>query len=191
MISKITSIIIILIVAISCTKNEYSGEFPINEFSKQLLPQTDEIYLKSNTGISDTLYLNHESNYFENKIWEGDGGSYNVHYYGDFEHIIKKYSSNNLRLNYHLYIEKSTSGTWNFLITNIESDYTNEVIDFRVATEENHYGWPSFQFLDSITMNETTFYNVYLFEYQNEDYYFQLEKGIIGFEYNDDFWIID
>jgi hypothetical protein len=190
MIKNLLVIFIILFAYTSCTKKEYSGEFPLEEFSKQILPDTNKIVYESTLGIVDTLNLYSERNYFVNDIWETDGGSYTVEYYGDFEHIIKNYKSNEFTLNYHLYVEVSTSGTWNFLVTDIESNFSNEIINFRVATEENDYGWPTFEYLDSVELNDSIFTEVYSFDESGKTYYFQLFKGLIGFEYSGNFWTI-
>ena len=189
---NLTIILLISILLISCDKETYEGQVPLEQFSKELLPENDSIHYISSTGYSNTLELSSENNYFEYELWDtdehGHGGGIN-YYYGDFEHLVKSYNSNRFRIRYHLYVE-SSFGFWDFLKINIESDLSNEKINIELATEKDYEGWPSFVFHDSIEFNDSTIYNVYTYDYQEKSYHFQLGKGIVGFEYDDELWIL-
>jgi hypothetical protein len=189
---KLTIIVVTSIFCISCNRQKYSGEFPLEQFSKELLPEAEEIHFINSLGDTNILLLDTEDNYFENEVWETEPNLFRgiTEFRGDFENLKKSYHSNSFRISYHLYVNGSNAGQWNYLITNIESDLSDQRINFSVSTEENYSGLPSLVFQDSIEFDDTTIYDIYAAEHQGQSYYFQLGKGIIRFEYDGELWTL-
>ena len=190
--NKLLIIILIFFVLVSCNKRKESGQYPLESFSKELLPESDTISFNSSTANYTTLELDIESNYFEHKVWDTDENGFGInYYYGDFEHLVKTYQSEDLKITYHLYVDQTNAGYWNFLITVIESGMSNEILKVEFTTEENYELWPGLEFQELIVLFDTTLYEVYKGEENGRDYYYQLGKGLVGFEYDGKLWSID
>ncbi len=105
--TKFLTIITFIITIFGCTKEKYSGQYPLSDELKFLLPIANTNTYENNDSIINIMTLSYTDNYYFNDNWDSDEGGFGriIEYTGDFETQIKNYSSDLFNINYRIFVD--------------------------------------------------------------------------------------
>jgi len=189
-------LVFLLIILLSgCRKERYSGQYPLSDELKFLLP-IDSICQYNNDSIINLMTLSFTDNYYFNDTWDTDDGGLTgiIYYTGDFETKIKHYTSDLFNINYKIFVDKHMDVQRDVLDISLENNISNENIDIHIEMPLKDYqdrGYdPNIDFADSVIVNDVKLFDVYFVESNGLLYYLQKDKGLIAFEFNNNFWML-
>ena len=180
----------------SCTKEKYSGEFPLSDELKFLLPADNTYQYYSNDSVLNLISLSFTDTYYFKDTWDSDDGGYGsiIEYTGDFETQIKNYTSDLFDINYRVFVDKYGDLQQDVLDITIESSLFNKLTDIHIEMpleEDREWGYePNIEFADSLIVNSEKLFEVYFIESNGLMYYLQKDKGLVAFELDDNFWML-
>ncbi|MCD4729721.1 MAG: hypothetical protein K8R74_03910 [Bacteroidales bacterium] len=187
-------LVFLLIILLSgCRKERYSGQYPLSDELKFLLP-IDSICQYNNDSIINLMTLSFTDNYYFNDTWDTDDGGLTgiIYYTGDFETKIKHYTSDLFNINYKIFVDKHMDVQRDVLDISLENNISKENIDIHIEMPLKDYqdrGYePNIDFADSVIVNDVKLFDIYFTESNGLLYYFQKDKGLIAFEFNNSFW---
>jgi len=177
--------IIVFLSLTSCSEKEIDdGTFYITEESKVYLPASDSCRYIRNDSLQVLLYLVNDENYFDKYISDTDSDFKAKYYYCQYyENIIKTFESDGLNIRYRLYIGQTPNGPQEFLNIQITGTALSGSINVTVQDVCTY--------LSSIfqsELNGITYMHVYYFNSGGNIFYFQEDKGLIGFTCNGTIW---
>jgi len=183
-------LLIVLIALTSCRKEIDDGTFYITDQSKSFLPTTDSCEFISSDSASASFTKTEDRTYIERYISDTDGKLFTKYYYYQyFENIAITYLSENLTIIYHLYIDQLGDGPREFL--NIQIKGPSGDIN-ALLTTEYYSGKYSFEpwsnSIYEIDLNGIIYQIIYKYTDGSNDFYFQENKGLIGFTYYGTLW---
>jgi len=191
------SVVFLITLFVGCTKDKYSGEFPLSDELKFLLPASDISTYINNDSIINTVTLSFIDNYYFSDTWDTDDGGVGgiIEYTGDFETYIKNYTSDLFNINYRIFVDKYGDLQQDILDITIESNFNKDEISVYIEMPLKDYqdrGYePNIEFADSLIVNSVKLFEVYFIESNGLMYYLQKDKGLVGFEFDDDFWMLE
>jgi hypothetical protein len=189
---KISTAIFLILAFMSCKKEVDDGYFALPESAKIFLPVNDELIYQNSTGESDTLLLGSEEKYYKPEVVDTDGSFMTKYsYIQNYEHLIYKFNSGKLNMQYHLYFDQSPFGPMENFEIYLISSFSQEEIKLKVSNEDMLDNiWSCYIHLNTIVLNENTYNDVYYLLSGDKLFYFQQEKGLIGFTYNNVLWVL-
>jgi hypothetical protein len=189
-------LVFLLVVILSgCKKERYSGQYPLSDELKFLLP-IDSTCQYNNDSIINLITLSFTDNYYFNDTWDTDDGGLTgiIYYTGDFETYIKYYTSDLFNINYKIFVDKHMDVQRDVLDITIENNISKENIDIQIEMPLKDYqdrGYePNIDFADSVIVNDVKLFDVYYIMSNGSMYYLQKDKGLIAFEFNDNYWML-
>jgi len=194
--SNYLSFLLLIILFLSCTKEKYSGEFPLSDELKFLLPADNTYQYYSNDSVLNLISLSFTDTYYFKDTWDSDDGGYGsiIEYTGDFETQIKNYTSDLFDINYRVFVDKYGDLQQDVLDITIESSLFNKLTDIHIEMpleEDREWGYePNIEFADSLIVNSEKLFEVYFIESNGLMYYLQKDKGLVAFELDDNFWML-
>ena len=194
--SNYLSFLLLIILFLSCTKEKYSGEFPLSDELKFLLPADNTYQYYSNDSVLNLISLSFTDTYYFKDTWDSDDGGYGsiIEYTGDFETQIKNYTSDLFDINYRVFVDKYGDLQQDVLDITIESSLFNKLTDIHIEMpleEDREWGYePNIEFADSLMVNSEKLFEVYFIESNGLMYYLQKDKGLVAFELDDNFWML-
>jgi len=193
--SNYLSFLLLIILFLSCTKEKYSGEFPLSDELKFLLPADNTYQYYSNDSVLNLISLSFTDTYYFKDTWDSDDGGYGsiIEYTGDFETQIKNYTSDLFDINYRVFVDKYGDLQQDVLDITIESSLFNKLTDIHIEMpleEDREWGYePNIEFADSLMVNSEKLFEVYFIESNGLMYYLQRDKGLVAFELDDNYWM--
>jgi hypothetical protein len=192
----IFSVFLLIVILSGCKKERYSGQYPLSDELKFLLPLDSTCSYKNNDSIFNFMTLSFIDNYYFSDTWDTDDGGLNriIYYTGDFETYIKYYTSDLFNINYKIFVDKHMDVQRDVLDITVESNISEEYIDIHIEmplTEYREWGYePNIYFADSLIVNNVKLFDIYFTESNGLLYYLQKDKGLIAFEFNNSFWML-
>lgn len=189
--------ILVLFILLACSKEKYSGMYPLSDELKFLLP-IERTYNYYSTDSVNCLMNLSDANYFymNERRWDSDDGGVGqtIYYTGDFEANNLKYTSDLFSINYFIYVDKHGDLQQDVLDINIDSHSSGEIINIHIEMPLPDYldrGYKSnINFADSLTVNNVKLFNIYYTGSNDLTYYLQEEKGLVAFEFDNEFWML-
>jgi len=191
------SVFLLIILLSGCTKERYSGEFPLSDELKFLLPVDSTYRYYSNDSVINLMSLSFTDNYYFNDKWDSDDGGFGriIEYTGDFETKVKNYTSDLFNINYRIFVDMYGDLRQDVLDITIENNFKEDEISVYIEmplTDYREFGGyePNIEFADSLMVNNEKLFEVYFIESDGLMYYLQKNKGLVAFELDDNFWIL-
>lgn len=189
---NLTSIsVLLLLFNLACTKVD-EGEVYISQEYKNILPQQDTIKYVNQDKVETPLMLFYSKMELEEQLVETDVGIVlRTDFYADAESLVKRFNSQYFQISYYMSLWMNNAGKSETLTTKIKSNVTNKeyVIVNEVYDEKrNPDYYEGFDFVDSLRLNDTTLYNLYLLNEAGNQYYFQKGKGVVVFDIDNNKW---
>lgn len=194
--SNYLSFLLLIILFSGCTKEKYSGEYPLSDELKFLLPANNICQYCSNDSVINLMSLSYTDNYYFNNSWDSDDGGFgrNIEYTGDFETNVKNYTSDLFNINYRIFVDMHGDLRQDVLDITIESNFIEDEIIVHIEMPLKDYrerGYePNIEFADSLMVNNEKLLEVYFIESNGLMYYLQKNKGLVAFEFDDNFWML-
>lgn len=195
--SNYLSFLLLIILFSGCTKEKYSGKFPLSDELKFLLPADNTYQYYSNDSVLNLMSLSFTDTYYFNDTWDSDDGGFGriIEYTGDFETNVKNYTSDLFNIDYRIFVDMYGDLRQDVLDVTIESNIIeNEIsvyIEMPLKDYREHGGYkPNIEFADSLIVNSEKLFEVYFIESNGLMYYLQKDKGLVAFELDDNFWML-
>ena len=177
------------------------GTFTLEIGSKEWIPfQGGDIVVFSNALKEMVFVSGQRENYFETVLYDSDQSGFlskQKDHFGDMEREVITFSTDDisaLRIKYLLEKEKSLIAEWDMLHVSIY-DSINYKIELKVAVNKSEYEYfgEQFQYLDTITFNDSLFHDVLFWEQLSrpKEIYITKESGVVAFKFDSDsLWIL-
>lgn len=189
--SKLAFFPLLLAIAFgACTSEHYEGSFMLDEAGKKYFPVEDTLYYRNQDNLLDTLILENDEDYMEQNFWYSSSFLHETRYVGDFQHLFKSYSGPVFEIRYHLHIQNTGSGYWNYFYFGTNPYPYGDHTGYRVTITGIATRWPTFQEADSVILNDSLYTDVYYHTEKGKKFYFQAGKGLIGLPYENDYWTL-
>ena len=169
----------LIILSNSCISTSHSGEYPVPDEVKPVIPQSEEIVYTSPGGYEIHLTQYTFLRFYKEEVWESDPYSQIL---GDFEHITKVYQSDSMRIGYELY---ASTAVWDNEIR-LKLEVLHKANDLTISLNEPVINYqqelfPYWEYTDSIVLNGQFYYNVYSTETGINHLYYQMNNVLISF----------
>lgn len=163
----------------------------LNPFSKTLMPVGTAIPYAAADGSSGSLVLDDSETYFENTVYETSPTLFGkTELYADQENIVRKYTSEDIDITYHLSAVASNAGVYNDLDITIESAGGLAETSVTLPTLEQGEVTEDLVFMDSVVFGGTTLYDIFQYDHGGRDYYFRIPLGLTGFTHDGQEWVL-
>ncbi len=195
--SLIIYIFIVVVILSGCTKEKFTGEYSLSDELIFLLPSESGCNYISSDSILNEMTHSFTDNYYFRDTWDTDDGGMGIIYYtGDFESYTKFYSSHLFDIKYEIFVDKGMDVQYEMLDITITSknsiDFQEIRIEWPLLEDQEYKGYQSnIYFTDSVEVIGALLLDIYYVESDEFTFYLQEDKGLVAFEFEDNFWMLE
>lgn len=176
----------------SCHKDKQLDDLDLSPFSKRFLPQTDSLEFITSNGLSFDLTGFNYSHFYENIATGSDGYGFGIEtYYAQHEREFKSFGGIDLAIEYKLGVAPAFLMVEDELLIKISS--VKHKIDICFTLTRGHgvaEKWDQTEKANEVLLNNKSFTNLHVFEKNGNKFYFQADKGLVGFNIGTVIWHI-